>query len=97
MLWLKYFIAPITYQGITRVDNYPYSKDAVRELFHNALMHQDFVNGGSVQISVYQDRLFISNAGGLPQEWTVEKLMGKHRSEARNDLVAKAFFKAGLV
>ena len=97
MLWLKYFIAPITYQGITRVDNYPYSKDAVRELFHNALMHQDFANGGSVQISVYHDRLFISNAGGLPQGWTVEKLMGKHRSEARNDLVAKAFFKAGLV
>ena len=97
LLWLKYFIAPITYQGMTRVDNYPYSKDAVRELLYNSLIHQDFVNGGSVQISVYQNRMFISNAGGLPAGWTVDTLMGKHRSEARNDLIAKVFFRAGFV
>ncbi len=97
LLWLKYLIAPITYQGVTRVDNYPYSKDAVRELLYNALMHQDLVQGGTVQISVHRDRLYIANAGGLPQGWTVETLMGKHTSVPRNELIATAFFRAGFV
>lgn len=97
LLYLKYFVAPISYRGIIRIDNYPYPKDAVRELVYNALMHQDFVNGGSVQISVYPDKLYISNAGGLPQNWTVAKLMGKHRSEVRNGLVASVFYRAGFV
>ncbi len=45
-------------------------------------MHQDFLLGGSVQISVHPDCLYISNVGGLPPTWTVETLLGKHRSQA---------------
>lgn len=97
LLFLKYLIAPITYREMLRIDKYPYPKDAVRELVYNALMHQDFVNGGSVQVSVYPDKLYISNAGGLPPKWTIAKLMGKHRSEVRNDLVASVFYRAGFV
>ena len=40
LLFLKYLIAPISYSGVTRIDKYPYPKDAVRELVYNALMHQ---------------------------------------------------------
>ena len=97
LLFLKYLTAPISYRGMLRIDNYPYPKDAVRELVYNALMHQDFVNGGSVQVSVYPDKLYISNSGGLPPNWTVSTLMGKHRSEVRNNLIASVFYRAGFV
>lgn len=97
LLFLKYLVAPISYDDITRIERYPYPKDAVRELLFNALMHQDFLLGGSVQISVHPDCLYISNAGGLPPTWTVETLLGKHRSQARNGLVASTFYRAGFV
>ena len=97
LLYLKYLVAPVSYNDITRIERYPYPKDAVRELLFNALMHQDFLLGGSVQISVHPDCLYISNAGGLPPTWTVETLFGKHRSQARNGLVAATFYRAGFV
>ena len=51
----------------------------------------------AVQIPIHPDCLFISNAGGLPPTWTVETLLGKHRSQARNGLVAATFYRAGFV
>ena len=32
-------IAPVTYENMTRVETYPYVKDAVREGVYNALIH----------------------------------------------------------
>ena len=97
LLFLKYLVAPISYDNYTRIERYPYPKDAVRELLFNALMHQDFLLGGSVQISVHPDCLYISNVGGLPPTWTVATLLGKHRSQARNALIAATFYRAGFV
>ena len=97
LLYLKYLIAPISYRDQTRIESYPYSKDAVRELVRNALMHQDFVNCQPVQLSVHPDRLYLGNAGGLPKGWKVRSLFRKHASEARNELIAGALYRGGFV
>ena len=97
LLYLKYLIAPISYRDQTRIESYPYSKDAVRELVRNALMHQDFVNCQPVQLSVHPDCLYLGNAGGLPKGWKVGSLFKKHTSEARNELIAGALYRGGFV
>jgi len=96
-LFLKYLIAPISYHDMTRVETYPYSKDAVREIVRNALMHQDFISGMPVQLSVHPERLYLANAGGLPSGWSVRHLFQKHGSEARNGLIANTFYRGGFV
>lgn len=97
LLYLKYLIAPISYRNQTRIESYPYSKDAIRELVRNALMHQDFIDGQPVQLSVHPDRLYLFNAGGLPKGWKVGRLFKKHGSEARNELIAGALYRGGFV
>ena len=58
LLYTKYMRAPITYEGVTRVEKYPFPKDAVREALYNALIHADYSAGVPIQISVYKDKLY---------------------------------------
>ncbi len=47
LIYLKYLKAPISYDDMTRVETYPFPKDAVREALYNALIHRlwkDFHN-----------------------------------------------------
>ena len=37
------------------------------------------------------------NSGQLPENWTLEKLRGKHPSNPHNPLIANAFFRAGYI
>ena len=97
LLYTKYLIAEISYDNITRIEHYPYPKDAVREAVFNALIHQDFAAGIPVQISVYNDKLYISNDCVFPDTWTAETLMQKHRSLPHNPDIANTFFRAGLI
>ena len=68
-----------------------------REAFFNALIHQDFSVGVPVQISVYKDKLYISNDCVFPANWTAETLMQKHRSLPHNPDIANTFFRAGFI
>lgn len=47
--------------------------------------------------SVYEDRLYIANCGRLPENWTLEKLMGKHASAPFNPNIANVFYLAGFI
>ena len=52
-----------------------YPTDAIREAIINALMHRDYVERGSnVQVDIFDDRIEISNVGGLIKPLTKEKL-----------------------
>lgn len=97
LLYTKYLIAEISYDNITRIEHYPYPKDAVREAIFNALIHQDFSAGIPIQISVYSDKLYISNDCVFPDTWTAETLMQKHRSLPHNPNIANTFFRAGFI
>ncbi len=97
MLYKKYLKAKISYEGIQRKERYPFPKDAVREALLNAIVHKDYTSGTPIQISVYDDKMFIANDGKLPQDWTIEDLMGKHKSKPYNPLIAHVFYLAGHV
>lgn len=62
-----------------------FPKQALRELIANALVHQDFdIDGASVMIEMYDDRVEISNPGVPPIK--VERFIDEYRS--RNERLA---------
>ena len=49
------------------------------------------------QLKIFDDRLSLWNAGGLPTELTVEKLFQVHESIPRNPLIAEVCYRAGYI
>ena len=97
LLLTKYLRAYISYEGISRVEKYPFPKEALREALLNAIVHKDYSSGVPIQISVYEDKIIFWNSGQLPENWTVGRLFEKHASMPYNPLIANAFFRAGLI
>lgn len=97
VLHLKYMKAIISYEGIQRIERYFVPDDALREALLNALCHKQYESGIPIQISVYEDKLYIANCGKLPENWTVENLMSKHASKPYNPSIANVFYLAGLI
>ncbi len=97
LIFTKYLKAEITYHGVTRVETYPFPKAAIREAVFNAIAHKFYGALIPIQISVYADKLYIANDCVFPEDWTIDDLMGKHRSRPYNPLVANTFFRAGFI
>lgn len=97
LVYLKYMRAKITYEGMQRIERYFVPEEAFREALLNAICHKQYQSGVPVQISVYEDRLYIANCGCLPENWTLEKLMSKHSSSPYNPNIAHAFYLAGFI
>lgn len=72
---LKYMKAKITYEGMQRIERYFVPDGALREALLNALCHKDYARGIPIQVSVYDNRLYIANCGRLPESWSAKKLM----------------------
>ena len=96
ILYDKYFKGIISYEGIQRVETYPVYPEAIREAVLNAIVHKNYASGNPIQIRVYDDKITIYNSGGLPTDWTIEKLLGFHASEPRNPNIASTFFRSGI-
>lgn len=94
---LKYMKAKITYEGMQRIERYFVPDAALREALLNALCHKDYARGIPIQVSVYNDRLYIANCGRLPENWSAEKLMKKHSSEPFNPNIAHVYYLAGFI
>jgi ATP-dependent DNA helicase RecG len=74
-----------------RVKRTVYPEIALRELIANALIHQDFsISGTSPLIEVFDDRIVISNPGGLLPSKELDRLIGT-QPESRNELLARSF------
>ena len=97
LIYLKYMRAKITYVGMQRKERYFVPEAALRESLLNALCHTQYNYGVPIQISVYEDRLYIANCGCLPESWTVESLMRKHASKPYNPNIAYVFYLAGFI
>ncbi len=93
----KFTIKPIRFEGIQRIEEPQYPIDALREILLNAMVHRRYQSGVHVQIRVYVERIIFWNDGPLPEELSVEKLLGFHSSYPRNPLIADACFKAGYI
>ena len=97
LIYLKYMRAKISYEGIQRVERYFVPEAALREALLNAVCHKQYQSGIPIQISVYEDRLYVANVGSLPEDWTLEKLMNKHTSKPYNPNIAYVFYLAGFI
>ena len=96
MLNAKFFIHPIDFVGMQRVERDEYPVAAVREMTLNALVHRNYI-GAPTQIRLYKDHFSVWNDGGLPEGITEEDLKRVHRSKPRNPLIADVCFKGGYI
>jgi len=97
LIYLKYLKAAITYHKETRVETYPFAREAVREAVFNALIHCNWADNVPVQIRIEDDVMYVSNCSMLPFGWTVETLLGSHASKPYNPDIARVFYRAGYI
>ena len=97
VIHLKYMKAKITYEGMQRIERYFVPDAALREALLNALCHKQYESGVPIQISVYEDKLYIANCGRLPDNWTADSLMSKHASRPYNTAIANVYYLAGFI
>ncbi len=97
LLYSKYLKAWISYEGLQRLETFLFPYAALREALLNAVIHKDYSYGVPIQLSVYEDHIVLWNYGHMPDEWTMERFLGKHPSEPFNPLLANAFFRAGYI
>jgi len=97
LIYTKYLKAAITYEHDVRVETYPFPREGVREAIYNALGHNNYAASIPIQIRIEDDAMYISNNCILPKNWTVETLMGPHKSEPFNPSIANAFYRAGYI
>lgn len=61
--------------GAKRVDKYEYPPDAIREIIANAIIHRDYTTVETyTQISVFSNRIEVTNAGNLPPGVTIDNI-----------------------
>lgn len=84
-------------EGLYRKDTYEIPEVALREALVNAIIHRDYVNRGrDIKVGVYDDVVNIVSPGGLPNNITMEDVLGG-RSETRNRVIANVFKELGLI
>lgn len=96
-LRLKFLRGWSSYEGIQRVETYPVPLEALREALLNAVIHKDYASCVPIQMRIYDDEIRLFNNGYLPDNWTLEKLLGVHGSQPYNPDIAHCFFRAGQI
>lgn len=72
--------------------------EALREALANAFVHRDYsVGGGSVSVALYDERLEIISIGDLHFGLTPEALFGEHESKPWNPMIARTFYRRGII
>ena len=85
-----------TIVGIYRQDIYEIPPDAIRELIINAMVHRSYLDRGTIQVAVYDNRLEITSPGKLPMGQTMERIKEGY-SKIRNEALAHAFAYMNLI
>lgn len=82
--------------GLLREEVPEYPRPAVREAIVNAVAHRNYaLDGGAVDIRMYDDRIEIQSPGGLPGHVTVENM--RHERFRRNPRLMEALRALGVV
>jgi len=73
-----------------------YPMAPLREAITNAVMHRDwFIEGANIFVQIFEDRIEISNPGGLPKGMSIEDLGRK--SVRRNPLIADLLHRIAFI
>ncbi len=81
-----------------RIDDPLYPPVALREALANAFCHRDYgIGGGSISLGVFDDRLEITSTGTLHFGLTPEALYLPHESLPWNPLIARVFYRRGII
>lgn len=71
--------------------------EVIAEIIVNAVVHRDYDSPGSIQISIFSDRIEIMNPGKLPKQLKISDLNKKHLSIPVNPFLARPFYLAGYI
>ena len=82
--------------GLQKLRIPAYHLDVVREAVLNAVTHRDYSDPGKVLIRQLADELVITSPGGFMPGITPENIL-RHEPKSRNNALANAFLKLGLV
>ncbi|AMK13787.1 transcriptional regulator [methanogenic archaeon mixed culture ISO4-G1] len=85
---------PFILDGFRRIDDNDVIK-AMREIVLNGLVHADYLGKGGVNVSLWNDKLVVSNPGNF--RIPVSKALRGGYSDARNPLMMKMFTLLGFV
>lgn len=99
-LQVRFEIDPraFTVEELQRREIWDYPLAALREATVNAIIHRDYTHTGDLTVRIHDDFIEFWNPGKLHPEISLASLREEvHRSEARNPLVAQAFYFANLV
>lgn len=62
-------------EGATRIVEYPYPEESIREAVVNAIAHRDYtISGLDIRVDIYPDRLEIESPGKLPNTVSLESI-----------------------
>lgn len=68
-----------------------------REILLNSINHKQYEENNPIQVSIYDDKIYVWNDGKFPEEISSQNLFEKHYSKPYNPLIAQTFFKAGFI
>ena len=83
--------------GVQHVKKADYPLGALRELVANAVIHKDYQRQAPVRISWFDNRIEITNPGGLYGGMTLEDLKQGKRAEYRNPTLAETMKYMGFM
>lgn len=94
----KFIIRNIKMKGtvvdLKREDVLEYPEPIIREVLVNALVHRDYsVQGSSIMVAVYDDRIEVTSPGGLEAGVSAENI--QYRQYSRNPIIAKRMYDMG--
>ena len=82
--------------GLSHQEVLEYPFEAVRELIVNAIAHRDYnVQGDSIHINIFSDRLEVTSPGSLPGPITIDNLLAARFS--RNPVITQVLADLGYV
>jgi predicted HTH transcriptional regulator len=76
---------------------YEIPRAVVAEAIVNAVAHRDYTSKGSVQVTLFNNRLEIANPGRLTPELSIPKLKREHSSYPTNPRLAEPMYQAGYI
>lgn len=72
-------------------------RSVIFETIVNAVAHRNYNSNGSVQVSVFRNRIVVRNPGTLPVDLTKADLLTEHGSYPQNPYMAEAMYQMGYI